>query len=126
MRLLCNTLRSRRFIRWVSRYFPSLTSSDQAKIAAMAGCLSIRQHKFTSKEFRQIRKRGLAIALDREVIEQLDRSFEYMYECQHWMRIGTFNYICGLGLNGAIQNYDRISCAVERGDKDVKLVCKFR
>jgi hypothetical protein len=117
--------RFRRLIRYVSIYYPKILEHDQAKIKSLARCLGVKKYEFSAKEFRSLKRVALEIPMKHGIVEQFDRSFEYMYECQHWMRIDTFNYICGLGLNGAIKNYARIADAIKKGERETRLVCTF-
>ena len=106
-------------------HWPPRPDEDQAYITEHGKARGSKKYEYTREEARKLKDNAIAIGMNSDIIEQFEQAFNYMHEVPKWMRKGTFNSICGWGFDASVRNYAKIADAIWRGERNVKLDCRF-
>ena len=106
-------------------HFLRTQGKDQAYVTSHARSRGIQRYEFTRQEFQRLRKQAIRNKMDEDVVDQFAEAFCHMHQCPNLIRKGTFNSICGWGVDAALRNYTEIANTIERGKRNVELRGRF-
>lgn len=106
-------------------HWPPRPEEDQIFITEHGKARGSKDYEFTEDEYRKLRNKAVGNGMDIDIVEQFDEAFHYMHQVPNWIRKGTFNSICGMGLDASVRSYSKIADAIEQGRLSIELQCRF-
>jgi hypothetical protein len=87
---------------------------DYELLLAHAASRGLRNYKYSEERHKQIRSLAQKANQRQELIDYLDRNYNFIYWMTRKVRLGTINSIGGMCYDIALQNYAEITEKIDR------------